>query len=312
LPRNDTPVILRLEMRFWWVNQNQTFPQEFGGRYLWSPKRNKNGARNQFYEYMREVAPGDVIFSFRERTIAAIGVAQSFCYDCPKPTEFGTIGANWEREGPGWRVDVRYTVPHNIVLPREHMDVLRPLMAEKYAPLQPNGNGIQGVYLTEISRAFAETLAGLIGIEARQLVQAVGEGRPDDLIVAPARGIDEWEDKIQRSLESSDIPETERTAIVQARRGQGLFKQRVLRFEPACRVTRVDNLAHLVGNHIKPWRDAGNEERLDGANGLLLTPSIDHLFDRGFISFKSDGELLISPVADRGSLAKMEGVPSNS
>jgi hypothetical protein len=37
----------------------------------------------------------------------------------------------------------------------------------------------------------------------------------------------------------------------------------------------------------------------------LLTPSIDHLFDRGFISFKSDGELLISPVADRPSLVKM-------
>ncbi len=125
------------------------------------------------------------------------------------------------------------------------------------------------------------------------------------MIVAPARGIDEWEDKIQRSLETSDIPETERTAIVQAHRGQGLFKQRVLQFERACRVTRVDNLVHLVGSHIKPWRDAGNAERLDGANGLLLTPSIDHLFDRGFISFKNDGELLISPVADRGSLEKM-------
>jgi len=117
------------------------------------------------------------------------------------------------------------------------------------------------------------------------------------LIVAPARGIDQWEDKIQRSLETSDIPDTERTDIIHARRGQGLFKQRVLRFERACRVTRVDNLAHLVGSHIKPWRDAGNAERLDGANGLLLTPSIDHLFDRGFISFKSDEELRTSPVA---------------
>jgi hypothetical protein len=32
-------------------------------------------------------APGTVIFSFRERTIAAIGVTRSFRYDCPKPTE---------------------------------------------------------------------------------------------------------------------------------------------------------------------------------------------------------------------------------
>jgi hypothetical protein len=71
---------------------------------------------------------------------------------------------------------------------------------------EPAGDGLQGVYLTEISRAFAETLAGLIGIEAR----------PENLIVAPARGIDEWEHKIQRSLETGDIPDTVRTAHVQA------------------------------------------------------------------------------------------------
>jgi hypothetical protein len=41
---------------------------------------------------------------------------------------------------------------------------------------------------------------------------------------------------------------------------------------------------------------------------LLLTPSIDHLFDRGFISFENSGRLLISPVAHQISLRKM-GVP---
>jgi hypothetical protein len=47
---------------------------------------------------------------------------------------------------------------------------------------------------------------------------------------------------------------------------------------------------------------------LDGENGLLLTPSIDHLFDRGFISFRPDGRLLVSPVAHAASLQRM-GVP---
>jgi putative restriction endonuclease len=37
----------------------------------------------------------------------------------------------------------------------------------------------------------------------------------------------------------------------------------------------------------------------------LLTPSIDHLFDRGFIGFEGTGELLISPVADLQSLQRM-------
>ena len=47
----------RNDVRYWWVNQNQTFRQEIEGGYLWSPKRNKNGHRNPFYEFMREVAP---------------------------------------------------------------------------------------------------------------------------------------------------------------------------------------------------------------------------------------------------------------
>jgi hypothetical protein len=29
-----------------------------------------------------------------------------------------------------------------------------------------------------------------------------------------------------------------------------------------------------------PWRDSSNEQRLDGENGLLLTPTVDHLFDK--------------------------------
>jgi hypothetical protein len=39
-----------------------------------SPKRNANGARNQFYENMREVSPGDIVFSFCDTRIKAIGV----------------------------------------------------------------------------------------------------------------------------------------------------------------------------------------------------------------------------------------------
>ena len=61
--------------------------------------------------------------------------------------------------------------------------------------------------------------------------------------------------------------------------------------------------------YCKPWRDSDDAERLDGENGLLLTPTIDHLFDRGFISFEADGKLLVSPVAHGPSLERM-GVPA--
>jgi hypothetical protein len=82
----------RLYMRFWWVNQNQTYIHEKVGGYLWSPKRNANGARNPFYECMREVTPGDLIFSFADTRIPAIGIAKSYCWESPKPMEFGNTG----------------------------------------------------------------------------------------------------------------------------------------------------------------------------------------------------------------------------
>ena len=292
-------------MRFWWVNQNQTFDQEFGGGYLWSPKRNQNGARNQFYENMREVAPGDIIFSFRDQAIAAIGIAQSYCYECPKPDEFGAIGPNWHPSA-GWRVDAAYRVPHNRVRPRDHIGVLGPLLPQKYSPLRITGVGLQGVYLAEVSRIFSEVLAGLIGVEAQEFVSSVASAAAPSPAVTGTPRIEEWEDNLQRQLaQNPAIIETEKLALIRARRGQGLFKENVMRMERACRITKVDNPSHLIGSHIKPWRDSNNEQRLDGENGLLLTPSIDHLFDRGFISFEGDGRLLVSPVADALSLRRM-------
>src|SRR5262245_13559677 len=93
--------------------------------------------------------------------------------------------------------------------------------------------------------------------------------------------------------------------LIKARHGHGHFKENVMKVEAACRITMVDNPIHLTGSHIKPWRDSDNEERLNGENGLLLTPSIDHLFDRGFISFEHNGELLISDVAHKESVRRM-------
>ena len=52
-------------MRYWWVNQNQTFKAEVRGSFMWSPKLNANGGRNPFYDMMRAVSPPDIVFSFQ-------------------------------------------------------------------------------------------------------------------------------------------------------------------------------------------------------------------------------------------------------
>ncbi len=292
------------QMRYWWVNQNQTFRQESGGGYLWSPKRNANGARNPFYESMREISPGDIIFSFVDTRIAAIGIADSYCWESPKPPEFGETGQYWENVG--WKVNVRFTPLLNKVRPKDHMGVLRAVLPERYSPLQSNGNGIQSVYLTQLPQNFAEVLAGLIGEEARSLILA--RELETGLAVRMTSGddLDVWEHRLEEKIAADDsIRETDREAIIRARRGQGLFKTRVMQIETKCRITGVSNPVHLLASHVKPWRDSKNEERLDGENGLLLTPSIDHLFDRGFIGFEDSGKLIISPVAHQPSLHRM-------
>jgi HNH endonuclease len=221
------------------------------------------------------------------------------CWESPKPAEFGNAGQNWE--DIGWRVKVAFTQLINRLRPKDHIGLLRSLLPSKYSPLQANGNGLQSVYLTEIPAPLAEVLFGLIGAEV-EAIRLQGAGiRP-----IPADDLDSWEAKIAEKVqEDTTIPETDRLAIVRARKGQGLFRERVGKIEARCRITGVENPAHLVASHCKPWRDATNEERLDGENGLLLTPSIDHLFDRGFIGFEDSGRLIISPVAHRPSLQRM-------
>ena len=53
----------------------------------------------------------------------------------------------------------------------------------------------------------------------------------------------------------------------------------------------------LRASHIKPWAVATNQERLDGNNGLMLSPHVDLLFDQGYISFMRSGDVLASEEA---------------
>ncbi len=105
------------------------------------------------------------------------------------------------------------------------------------------------------------------------------------------------DDKTERSIKArGDITKTEKAQLIKARRGQGRFRQRVADIETECRLTGVTSLEHLRASHIKPWAVSSDAEKLDGHNGLLLAPHVDHLFDGGYISFADDGELLVSPV----------------
>lgn len=95
---------------------------------------------------------------------------------------------------------------------------------------------------------FAEALMGLIGAEVAPLAAAARTALPivdDDL--------DMWEGKMEQEIVSNPmIRETERDAIILARRGQGRFRQEVALVEKRCRITGVENPIHLVASHCQP------------------------------------------------------------
>lgn len=279
----------------WWVNQNQTYSEEISGGFLWSPKTKLNGHSNQFYKYMTDVQPGDVVFSFCDTLIKAVGIATGRAKSATKPV-FDKGGGNWS--DAGWCVPVEFTELARAVRPKDHIARIRPYLPPKYSPLQGNGNGLQSVYLTHVPKRMAEILIDLIGQEYYAIVDRSRQIEQENFCAA-------IEDAI---VGRTDIGPTMKEQLVKSRRGQGLFKINVRRNEKACRVTGVTDPRNLRASHIKPWKDCSDLEKLNGCNGLMLAPHIDHLFDRGWISFSDDGQLMISPFLDRDILVRW-GIP---
>jgi hypothetical protein len=286
--------------QYWWVNHKQTVRQEIDGQYLWSPKTNSNAARNEFYNNMRRADPGDVVLSYADGKIGNIGRVTEFAFTAPKPEEFGATGAYWNKEG--WLLPVFWTPLAVPVRPKDMIGRLGPLLPRSHSPIRPEtGDGNQGVYLASIPEpVFDMVMAGaaynttaLYRGGANSLNFQVVSERLDDIVEGWVRADLRLEDTVKKS-------------IIQARRGQGKFRANVESVERACRLTGITNPTLLIASHIKPWRLCDTaQERLDGMNGLLLTPDADLLFDRGFITFENDGEVLVSPRMDRLDLQRL-------
>lgn len=103
-------------------------------------------------------------------------------------------------------------------------------------------------------------------------------------------------DEINEVENSTTLSKTEKDSIVKSRIGQGLFRQRLFSIWHSCAITSCDVPWFLMASHIKPWRDSDNQERLDAYNGLLLIPNYDKMFDKGYISFSTEGKIIISPL----------------
>lgn len=95
------------------------------------------------------------------------------------------------------------------------------------------------------------------------------------------------------------IKVTEKDSIIKSRIGQGIFRRGLIEYWHGCAISQCPLTWMLIASHIKPWRDADNQERLDAYNGLLLLPNYDKLFDLGYISFNPKGKIMYSRLLDK-------------
>ena len=100
---------------------------------------------------------------------------------------------------------------------------------------------------------------------------------------------------IESIKNDTEIPETERKAIIQSRVGQGTFRKALFeKYQGRCIITGLNHPKLLVASHIKPWAVSSNRERLSVDNGLLLSATYDRLFDSGLITFDRQGKIFLS------------------
>jgi putative restriction endonuclease len=273
---------LPTSMRHWWVNQRHSPRQEIEGGYLWSPDRNKSGANNESYRNMMTVQAGDIVFSFADAVVGAVGVVLGRAREAPEPRDPGDAQG---KANPGWQVPVRFVEFERPLRTMEHAKVLASVLPKKNSPLSVSGIGVRGVYLSAVPEAMVIVL--------RRLLEGQVEGIEEK--IRSAVGGEILDERAEESIrQRTDIGPIEKERLIRARHGQGAFRQHVEEIESGCRLTGLLDRRHLRASHIKPWRESNDREKLDGFNGLLFSPHIGHLFDRGYVSFSDAGELLVS------------------
>ena len=88
---------------------------EIEGSFLWLPKtRTRSAARAESYRNMQRVLPGDVIFSFAEGAVGAVGVALAPARQAPRPPELAGIACGGGSD-TGWLLPVRFAMLKNSI-----------------------------------------------------------------------------------------------------------------------------------------------------------------------------------------------------
>lgn len=103
---------------------------------------------------------------------------------------------------------------------------------------------------------------------------------------------------IDKIHSNEDYADYEKQALTKQRIGHSAFAKKVkTRAGNKCLINR-NICRNLIASHIKPWAYSENDEKVDIANGVCLSPNYDGLFEYGIISFNDDGTIIISSLSE--------------
>ena len=145
----------------WFVCQGETFTEDRGKKFLWAPKRNKAGRKQFYWENMKKVQKGDLIFNY-SKGLKGISIAKTDYYESNNAEQQST----WGKEG--YKVDIDlYEFDRTI-----HIEELKKMQIEfdlalqivNKSPFDINGDVKQG-YLFEFTPEAGKIILDIYGKE---------------------------------------------------------------------------------------------------------------------------------------------------
>ncbi|HAS6319066.1 TPA: HNH endonuclease [Vibrio vulnificus] len=268
-------------MAYYWVNLGVSYKEVRDYKFLWAPSHSytANGEKTVKggWGHVPKIKRDDIIICHENKRVIYVAQALEDAYPAPRPAS--RTYDEWKKEGN--KVDVNLIVLERPVSTSEFKHHIIERFNDQCEPklFNVDGNATQN-YMVAIPEAVAGIiLSSLDSVNLDVL-------KPTKKLNAGSKG------RNKRKATKGGV----RLSRSNARIGQGAFRDEVLdMWNDTCPVTSVSMPELLIASHIVPWALSDDDEKIDGYNGLPLSPNVDKLFDKGLISFSDNGEILISP-----------------
>jgi hypothetical protein len=264
-------------MSFFWVNLGTSYKEVAANKFLWAPAYTigENGKKktNAGWDSVQEVKAGDVIFCHLSGNIIYVAVALKDAYSAKRPAT--RTYDQWKEDG--FQIDVDLTLLTPAVSVAGFKPTLIAIHNQNCSPaLFTKDGGTAQQYMVRLPLGAGALILSYLGDMEINVCEKSSARRKGGKLTKGSN----------------------RETVTQARVGQGQFRDDVLSmWKNTCPVTSLSKPELLVASHIVPWSLSNETEKIDPNNGFPFSPSVDKLFDKGYISFDDNGHMLIKTSA---------------